>query len=241
MSCLRQRSTIDLLPSAISVIATTSEKQDNHNDNQDRCHSFLQIYNGRFSLSHVGLKSLRHQPRNLPSAAGATVSLDRPAPAMANPAGKYAGVSMPPPDATQHGAGRKTDPNADPDALPVLAARIARYRALCDRRTRGCPAGSDRADHRPPTTIRAARSGCTCLVSDSSEPVTIAPIGRPCRKFTLSACRQTRPLAKELALSAAIGVLFAPVRGDLAVDIGACQIDDLTAWRRSTHLLQPIG
>jgi len=37
---------------------------------------------------------------------------------------------MPPPDATQHSAGGMTDPNADLDALPVLAARIARYRAL---------------------------------------------------------------------------------------------------------------
>ena len=37
---------------------------------------------------------------------------------------------MLPPDATQDSVGRMTDANADPDAFPVLAARIARYRAL---------------------------------------------------------------------------------------------------------------
>jgi Natural resistance-associated macrophage protein len=40
------------------------------------------------------------------------------------------GVSMSPPDATQQSAGGMTDPNADLDALPVLAARIARYRRV---------------------------------------------------------------------------------------------------------------
>ena len=35
-------------------------------------------------------------------------------------AGRYAeGMSMPPPDPTQDSAGRMTDPNADPDALPA--------------------------------------------------------------------------------------------------------------------------
>jgi hypothetical protein len=92
------------------------------------------------------------------------------------------------------------------------------------------PADSDRADHPASDDDLSGAIGCTCLVSDSSAPVTIAPIGRPCRKFTLSACRQTKPIAKELALSAAIGSsLRVSVRGDLGVDIGARQIDDLTA------------
>ena len=230
-----------LPPPAISVIATTSEKQDNHNDNQDRCHSFLQIYNGRFSLFHVGLKSLRHQPRNLPSAAGATVSLDRPAPAMANPAGKYAGVSMPPPDASQHGAGRKTDPNADPDALPVLAARIARYRALRDRRTRGCPAGSDRADHRPPTTIRAARSAAP---ASFPIPPRRSPSPRSAGPAANSLCQHAgRPGTRKRAGN---------IRRSLGSSLRRCAVISASTsarvkltisrrWRRSTHLLQPVG
>ena len=46
----RLRNTIGLLPPpTISVITTTSKKHQNHNDNQNCCHGFLQIYNGEIS------------------------------------------------------------------------------------------------------------------------------------------------------------------------------------------------
>jgi hypothetical protein len=58
------------LPPAISVIATASEEHENHNDNQNGCHSFLQNIHRATSIMHMGSKELNHQPRNLPSAAG---------------------------------------------------------------------------------------------------------------------------------------------------------------------------
>ena len=59
-----------LLPPAISVIATASEEQENHNDNQNGCHSFLQNMHRGTSPRIWVRNNYVTSPRNLPSAAG---------------------------------------------------------------------------------------------------------------------------------------------------------------------------